>query len=99
MMNKQDLSEIIDKLEWCVRQCKEAEIIACNEDIVPDEVLRDARDSLIRQMARPKGSILAELVTHEIEAALKGDDVDIKRNALKAFREMKINGIDDEIPF
>ena len=60
--------------------------------------LEQARDVL----GRRNGSILAELVTHEIEAALKRDDVDIKRNALKAFREMDINqhsDLDDEIPF
>ena len=100
MMNKQDLSELIDKLEWCVRQCKEAEVIADNEDIVSDEVLRDARDSLIRQIARPEGSILSELVIHEIEAALKMDDVPTRRNALRAYREMSsVYDIDSEIPF
>ena len=54
--------------------------------------LKEARDVL----GRCNGSILSELVTHEIEAALKGDDVPTKQNALKAFREMDTG---DEIPF
>ena len=100
MMNKQDLSDVIDKLEWCVRQCKEAEVIAYNKDITSDEALRDAIDALSRHMARPEGSILSELVIHEIEAALKRNDVDIKRNALRAYREMSsVCDIDSEIPF
>ena len=60
--------------------------------------LEQARDVL----GRRNGSILAELVTHEIEAALKRDDVDIKRNALKAFKEMDVDrysDLDAEIPF
>ena len=43
-----------------------------------------------------EGSILSQLVTHEIEAALKGDDIVIMRNALRAYQEM---GPLNEIPF
>ncbi len=60
--------------------------------------LEEARDVL----GRRNGSILAELVTHEIEAALKMDDVPTRQNALKAFREMDISpyaNLDAEIPF
>ena len=56
--------------------------------------LTAAREDLSRRIYHNGGSPLAELVTHEIEAALKRDDVDIKRNALKAYQEMG-----DEIPF
>ena len=39
---------------------------------------------------------LAELVIHEIEAALKCDDVPIRQNALKAYRQLDMS---DSIPF
>ena len=50
--------------------------------------LNKALEATRGELARDSRTILAELVTHEVEAALKRDDVDIKRNALQAYREM-----------
>ena len=58
--------------------------------------LTEARENLSRRIYPSGGSPLAELVAHEIEAALRGDDVPIMRNALKAYQETTTG---DEIPF
>ena len=98
MTDKRDLNEVIDTLEWCVMRCKNA--IANDLDVLSKRALDSGLEDALNQPVPPGQTILMELVTHEIKAALKGDDRDTKQNALQAYREMSEGrGIDDEIPF
>ncbi len=64
------------------------------EPEILQEDLQEARRVLcLSSHATPA---LAELVIHEIEAALKGDDVGIMRNALRAYKQLDMSG---SIPF
>ena len=54
------------------------------------------RKELHAVLGRHNGSVLSELVNHEIEAALRGEDIGTMQNALRAYHEL---GPQDEIPF
>ena len=88
MTKKQNLNDVIDSLEWCVGECKKAlqyDTIFAPPDVDSlDKNLELARDEL----SRDSRTTLAELVTHEVKAALKLDCLNTKQAALRAYQEM-----------
>ena len=82
---------IIQRFEWIESLMENALAVhgRTTPESPPDEDLLDKNLELARdELAQDSRTILAQLVTHEVEAALKRDDVDIKRNAFLAYKQM-----------